>query len=359
MKERKIRILTGNDDFFGQTRKPWVSMDVDKIIAVLRENDYDVEKNSFHEIVNRDCTVTDSIIFYTFSQKVNKRRYIDDVIHFLNDGSNFLVPSYDLFRCHENKGFQELYKRKKEVKSLPAYYLSGEEELSRYRIRYPVVYKNVEGSNARGVRLARNRAQLISIVRRNAPQKLTAKLDLLRRKHFRRKKRYAEYPDYSNRRDYHEYKKHIENQRNFILQEFVPNLHFDYRILVLYDKYYVTKRHVNTNDFRASGTKKFDFDFEPDPKLLEFAGDVFTAFDTPYLSMDICRQGETCYLLEFQALHFGISVFVKSKGCYRRKGAGWTFVPEKSDIETEIAHGLIEYLDDHFDFRTHDHRERS
>ncbi len=30
----------------------------------------------------------------------------------LDDGSNFIIPSYEMLLCHEDKGFQELYKKK-------------------------------------------------------------------------------------------------------------------------------------------------------------------------------------------------------------------------------------------------------
>ncbi|UCE04868.1 MAG: hypothetical protein JSW07_14750, partial [bacterium] len=121
MNINRIILLTGNNNFFGQTRKPWVSMNVEKLQGIIRDHGFEVERYSFHEIVNRTEIVKNSIIFYTFSQKENRREYIKDVIHYLGNSGNILIPSYDLLLCHENKGYQELYKKRINLTSLKSY----------------------------------------------------------------------------------------------------------------------------------------------------------------------------------------------------------------------------------------------
>ncbi len=344
MSDRRLILLTGSEGFFGQTRKPWVSMNVEKMQAMLEEHGFRVERYAFHVIANHERSITDSLIFYSFSQKPNRRRYITDLIRYLDDGTNTLIPSYDLLLCHENKGFQELYKRKINLGGLRTYYLTRKEELQHCDIGFPVVFKTREGSNAKGVFLARNQRELLRLIERNTPQRLLTMIDLLRRKYFRRRKHYKEYPDYSNRTDYHQYRDYVRNDASFLLQEFVPDLQFDYRVLVLYDKYYVTKRHIPEGDFRASGAKRFDFDFEPDPSLLDFVRDIYHKFDTPFLSVDIGAHESSYYLFEFQALHFGLNVFVKSNGYYVHRNGRWDFVEATPDIETELAIALARYV---------------
>ena len=102
--------------------------------------------------------------------------------------------------------------------------------------------------------------------------------------------------------------------------------------------------HVREGDFRASGSKKHDFDFEPEPELLNYARDVYERFDTPFLSMDIGPTSRGYGLFEFQALHFGIYWFMKSRGYYVRRNGDWVFVPSKPDIEAEIARALALYV---------------
>lgn len=319
-------------------------MDADRIQSVLEAHGFIVERRVLHELVNATCSPTHATIFYAFSQKPNRRRYICDLIRHLDDGTNVLIPSYDLLLCHENKGFQELYKRRIGLPGLTTYYFSSKEELDRHDVRYPVVFKTLEGSNARGVFLAESRAEVERLIGRTTRQSLLTRLDLVRRKHFRRRKTFKEYPDYSNEADYWQYRDYVRNEGNFLLQEFVPHLRCDYRVLVLFDKYYVTKRHIPEGDFRASGAKRFDFDFEPEPSLLDYARNVYGRFDEPFLSMDIGAAPDGYHLFEFQALHFGLNVFVKGRGYYVRQGQDWVFVEARPDIETEIATALAKYV---------------
>ena len=342
--KKKIVILTGNKNFFGQTRKPWVSMNVDKMEKIFRDHGYEVERYSFHQIVNRQERIKDSIIFYTFSQKMNRRSYVIDLIHCLDDGSNMLIPSREMLQCHENKGYQELYKKKINFTSLKALYFSSVEELSDYEIHFPIVLKTVDTSNGKGVFLVHNHNQLMKYIQHLEKQGIFTKIDLVRRKYFRRKKFYKEYPDYNNRIDYFEYRDYILKEKNFILQEFVPGLKSDYRVLVLYDKYYVMKRFTREGDFRASGTKIQDYDVEFNLDLMNYAKDVYDQFDTPFLSMDIGVHQKKFSLFEFQALHFGLNVFIKTKGYYTLDNGDWRFIEAKSSIEKEMAEALIKYI---------------
>jgi len=346
LKTKKIILLTGNNNFFGQTRKPWVSMDSEKLQQLIREHGLDIEKYSFQEVINQEKLFKDSIIFYAFSQKQNRREYIKDIIRYLDDGSNILIPGYDLLLCHENKGFQELYKKRIKLNSLKSYYLTDDKDLPDYPINFPVVLKTVDTSNGKGVFLAKSNNELINIIQRLERQNILTRLDLMRRKYFRRKKSYKEYPDYSNRKDYYQYKDYILKEKNFILQEFVPNLTYDYRVLILYDKYYVMKRYTKKNDFRASGTKIQEYDIEIDYSLLDYARKVYEKFDTPFLSLDIGIHQHSYCLFEFQALHFGINVLVKSVGFYTYQHKNWNFSSHQNriDIESEMATAFVKYV---------------
>jgi len=130
-----------------------------------------------------------------------------------------------------------------------------------------------------------------------------------------------------------------------VLQEFIPNLKWDFRVLIIFDRYYITKRHVRENDFRASGAKKFDFNFKPDEQILDFAKNIYSKFDTPFLSIDIAFDEKACYLIEFQALHFGLNVLVKSGGYYSFLDKKQIFHKKKPEIEEDLIYGLLRYLE--------------
>ncbi len=346
--KKKIVFITGNNNFFGQTRKPWVSMNTDLIRKILEEKGFEIEKYSIHELVNGEHEIRNSIIFYSFSQKENVRGFLKDLIYTLKSLGNIVIPEYDFLLCHENKGYQEIFKKRLGIKSLHAFYFSSLRELSEYKLTFPSVLKRVDGSNGKGVFLVNSFEELQTKLKEFQKVDFLTKLDLLRRKYIRKEKSYAEYPGYTNKKDLAEYTDYVTKEDNFVLQQFIPNLKFDYRVLVISDRFYVTRRHNRDNDFRASGAKKFDFDFTPSAGLLNFAKEIYGKFDSPYLSIDICEADGKFYLIEYQALHFGINVFVKNKGFYSECEGDWTFEAHRGSIEESIAYGLADFIKDKF-----------
>lgn len=341
---RELVILTSRNKFFGQTRKPWTSLDVDQISALLAGKGWKVEQYDFHQVVNGSVDFKNRTIFYAFSQKDNYRQYINDIIYHLSR-DNRVIPSYDLLKCHENKGYQEIYKKAVGLEGLGGQYFTSADELDPSGLKYPVVLKTTEGTNGKGVFLVRREKELLRVLKklrnRLGPGQ---KMDLLRRKYFRKRK-FEGYPGHTDRQDYLDYREYLKSEQNFILQEYVPGLDFDYRVLAACDRFYVMKRSVNKGDFRASGTKKFSFNKAPDPALLDFARSVYQKFDTPFLSLDILFNGQDYFMVEFQALHFGTGVVARSEGYFKSlPDQGWTFMEEKPQLEQFFAQTLLTYL---------------
>jgi glutathione synthase/RimK-type ligase-like ATP-grasp enzyme len=341
----RLLILTDDNGFFGQTRKPWVSLDSGRMADLLREAGYSVDVRTFDAVVNGNASVENAAIFYAFSQKPNVRRYIGDLMAFLDNGTNRLIPSRELLFCHENKGYQEFYKRRRGIVSLPSWYFSRPEQTEGVDLPFPLVLKDVCGSNGKAVYLAEDRPRLRRLLKKHFSRySFPVRLDLFRRRYLRKKKQYAEYPDYTNEADMQQYRPYIRQDKNFILQAYVPDLSSDYRVLAVQDRYFVMRRKNRTNDFRASGSKKFEFHFDLDTALLDFARDVYTRCDTPFLSMDLCESRGRFYLIEFQALHFGTSVIKKNHGYWTRSEKTWSFVEVQSEIEDTMVYGLVTYL---------------
>lgn len=343
--QKKIILVTGDNAFFGQARKPWASMNVATINSILENAGYEIERRAWHEMVNIEEPVHDAIIFYTFHQKANNRQYIKDMIFLHDNGTNLILPSKELLNCHENKGYQEILKKRLGIKSLKAFYFSSIGQIANYNIEYPVVLKGDEGSNGTQVFLIHSEQELKDKVKKEFTKRsFGIKMDLLRRKYLRSKKTYAEYPNYSNEQDYAEYAPYITTHQNFILQEFVPDRDCDYRILALGNKYFAIKRMTRKNDFRASGAKKFIADFPLDKRMLEYTKDLYHKLNTPFVSIDLCEKDGQFYLVEFQALHFGVNVLVKTKGYYDSE-KNWEFVEQVPHLEKSLAEGLLYYLE--------------
>jgi glutathione synthase/RimK-type ligase-like ATP-grasp enzyme len=342
---KQIILITGYERFFGQTRKPWVSMNTQIIVDELKAKGFDVKETTFDQLVNSASEIRDSIIFYTFSQRENLRLYMRDIIYTLLKQGNLVIPNYELLLCHENKGYQECLKKELGINSLPALYFSSKRELDIYQLEFPAVLKTVDGSNGRGVFLVHNKEQLLIKIQSFEPQlPILEKLDLLRRKYLRLTRQYTGYSDFSKFKDYNEYKDYITPEKRFILQKFIPGLEFDYRVIIIGDRYYVTKRMNRKGDFRASGAKRFTFDFTASDELLEYAREIYRKFDSPCLSIDIGESHKQYYLFEYQASHFGINAIVKGKGYYRFNDKHWEFLAQKTCIEKALVSALVYHL---------------
>lgn len=340
---KKIAIITRDGKFFGQTRKPWVSADLDKIKNNLIEAGYEALIFTYHQVFNDDIDLSGIPVFYTFSQKENLRHYIGDIIHYLYMKDYNLIPELPLLLCHEDKGYQEILKKNLGIKSLNSYYFSSSDDIADYDITYPVVLKTIDGSNGTGVFLIKSQAELLKNLKKWEKISFIEKLGLLRRAHLRFKK-FKEYPNYCNRSDALQYEKHIKPERSFILQPFIPNLKYDYRVLVLFNQLWVTRRWNRDNDFRASGAKKFDCNFTASPQLLDFSIEIYKKFNTPSLSIDIAYDGKDYHLIEFQAQHFGVNVIVKNKGYYYQEDNEWKYKEEQPDVERAISRCIVGYL---------------
>ncbi|MBN1300952.1 MAG: hypothetical protein JW995_07020 [Melioribacteraceae bacterium] len=341
---KSIVLITCRERFFGQTRKPWVSMDTQKIIYELQNYGWELNEYSFDDVVNKNINLENRIVFYSFSQITDYRKYIKDVIRHLSK-KNTVVPGYELLVCHENKGFQKIYFNNLGISEPETKYLSSGNEIQGFNLSYPLVFKTLDGSNGKGVHLVSTENNLRKILKKYDRIGAIDKMDLLRRKYFRLKRIYKEYPEYNNKQDYELYKRYVTNNKSFILQEYISGLSFDFRVLIIYDHYFVMKRFTKGKDFKASGTKIQDYKYKPEKALLDYAEAIIKKINTPFVSLDILQKNGRYYTVEYQALHFGINVVVKTKGYYSKKHDGdWEFIPNNNVIEEEIAYGLNKYL---------------
>ncbi|HOD52978.1 MAG TPA: ATP-grasp domain-containing protein [Candidatus Cloacimonadota bacterium] len=326
-------------------RKPWASINTDLFIDELKKRDYQVEFYEFYQAANDLVKLENEMIIYSFSQRYNLRFLIKDTVKHLEQLGNRLIPDYNLLYCHENKGYQEFYKKQLGITEPRALYFSSKREIQDLNIQFPKVLKTIEGSNGRGVYLVKSKQDVFNIMKKlEKPLSIWEKIDLLRRKYFRKQKLYPGYPEYNVKNDYFQYRDYIQEEIPFILQDFVENLNCDYRVIVLYDRYYAVKRMTKEGDFRASGTKRFVFEFDMPAGLLDYAKKIFNIFHSPLLSMDIGFNGEKYFLFEYQAIHFGINAIVRSNGYYKEVNQQWQFIQEKTVFESALAEALDKYI---------------
>lgn len=132
-----------------------------------------------------------------------------------------------------------------------------------------------------------------------------------------------------------------------VVQEFLPGLPGDWKIIVVGNVAASLFRGVRPNDFRASGSGLFEFRRAPSI-VLDFAYHVCRRLRAPWVSCDIVEYRNTCLLLEYQVVHFGTTTTDKAPFHLRRDEDGqWHESAGPVDMETEMAASLIRSLRQH------------
>jgi glutathione synthase/RimK-type ligase-like ATP-grasp enzyme len=334
----KIYFVTNSENFYGQKKYPWESLDIRKIITKL-ENLYQVEHVCFDQIVNSDINIENSIVIYSSSQQKEYKEYIEDILMYLMQKGNRLVPSINIFKSHENKGYQELHKKLIGISSIPAYYFGHYKEIEGNDIKFPSVLKALDGFGSGNVSLVNSKIEVVKLTSQKdciIDKSLFKTIRTIIAKPIKRYILHKKVIEFNSKDFFHFFKR-------FIIQDFKPNLTYDYKVLVLYDKYYVLKRYTKKNDFRASGSGNFVFE-EVENTLLDYAYKVFNKFNEPMMSLDICFDGNEFYLIEFQGIHFGPFTLTNSEGYYIKEKLNWIFVYTKSEIDHEVSNALYSYI---------------
>ena len=330
----ELVLLTDYRGALRQRQQIWQSLDVEKLRALLRDRGIATEVHRFEDIAAGAVTLEGRAIHYTSTQDAGYRPFVDDILFHLAP-RNTLVPRYEIFRAHENKGFQELLRRRLDLPALPAVYFGNEKGLDGFaeNFTYPLVYKATSGYQSTGVQLVRSEAELRALVRRNnRPAGLTAyRLKEELKKNVLRDRYHPEmYTD-------------CVRTGGYVLQDFVPGATGDWKVLVYGDHLFVMRRLVRAGDFRASGSGRFGYEVPPDA-VLDCAAGVLEKLDVPMASLDILEMDGRCHLIEFQGLHFGTLTVDNAPWRFEQREGSWVRIEAKADLETEHAHALSLYL---------------
>jgi glutathione synthase/RimK-type ligase-like ATP-grasp enzyme len=136
-------------------------------------------------------------------------------------------------------------------------------------------------------------------------------------------------------------------QGKFIIQNFIPNLTNDWKIIIFGERYYVVYRGTKENDFRASGSGKLLLNDElilPDG-ILDFTKKIFDSFKVPRLSLDVMFDGKKFHVVEFQFVSFGTSAHSKSDSYFKLINFKWERVYEKLDLEEIYVDSIVKFLE--------------
>ena len=277
----------------------------------------------------------DEIVLYT-SQEDNGlfyKGFLEDIVYALKLSGAKVVPSFTLLHAHENKVFFEMFRKSSnipELNNLWSGWFGTFEEFKSISadLSYPLVIKCYHGSKSRGVFLAKTKAEAEKQAKKITKTGNTFLKSWDNIRYFRHKG----------------YVKESWNRNKFIVQEFIPGLINDYKILIYGHKYYVLRRENKKGDFRASGQGHLAFIRDIPEGLLDYSEKCFETFNSPQASLDIGYNGKDFFLFEAQFIYFGTYTLENSSFYFTKDSHGWGCTNGKSCLEEEYVNSIVAFI---------------
>lgn len=336
---KSILILTDYKGFFGSKQLSPIyrgGMDLDKIISCFRDHGIEARVVSFSEGVPMRIEKENTYILYTSSEDHEHRykSFIEDILLDLEQRGLHIIPSFACLKAHDNKAAMELLRARTnfpEIQTIRSRVFGTLEELKQAagELEYPVVVKTHAGAMSRGVAKADNADELIRSAAKFS-RSFSLRHDL---KELLRKVKYR------NR-----YVKESFHRSKFVVQNLIPGLKNDWKVLVYGSRCYALRRDNRDNDFRASGSGKFHFSRDLPAGMLDFALSVRKHFNVPHISLDIGFDGAKFHLIEFQFINFGTTTIEKAPHYFINSPSGWVIIESKSDLELVYAESILDFI---------------
>ena len=337
----KIYLLADYKGYFGSKYDaiPYRSgFDKNKISILFSLQGYECEFVNFNNLPLFD-QLKKFYILYNSSEDIGDfyKSFIEDIVLHLERNEIKVIPGFDFLKAHNNKVFMELLRKKLGFSwndTLKSQVFGTLEELEMVidDIEFPVVIKSFEGALSRGVFLAHNKSELINKV------KMISRVKFLK----------EDIKDYLRPYKHKGYIKESIYRKKFVIQQFIPNLINDWKILVYGKRLYILTRHIRNNDFRASGSH-CNYLAGSKSKLpegiLDFALRVRDGLDVPHVSLDIVYDGAKFHVVEFQTLYFGTSTFNMSDVFFEKVDSSWKQFKNVLPLEQLYVDGICWFIE--------------
>ena len=330
---KKIIFLTNYKNIIPQRNNEIEGLNLDLLSEVLEANNFSVERisiNAFIASLKEKENIEGVYFYYASSQYPIYKSFILDVLIQITLRGGILLPEIRHFMAHENKNFQELEKVRLGIRSpygIPVgTYEEGVEILK--KISYPTVLKKYTGFRSRNVKLANDFEEGKKLLSKMMEMNFQFSLDSL----------YFIYRRLKNKKHY------PKKFGKVIIQEFVPDLTHDWKILVLGDRCLGGKRYVRKNDFRASGSKLYEMEEDPPENVLNFALKCKQQLSCPNASLDISENNGDLQLLEYQTMHFAI-LGGDPDYYFEKENDIWQKREITQEIEYYMGIGISDYLE--------------
>ena len=348
---KRLIILTDEDREFLISKsnfRYFTSMDVKKIQEYFVSKDYEVIIYKFSEL---DLTKNYKgvYILYQTSEAPGAfyKRYIEDLIFFLEKHGAVPLPGHRLFMAHHNKVFMEFMRsdfRDESLKSVKSACFGSWVDAINYNSAFPVVIKQASSSGGAGVFLAKNKKEFDIKVKKAGRLVIANNLTSLLKDYVKKCTKKIILKMYPERSKYIKYDVSPVSTL-LIVQTFIPGLTGDYKVLFFGGKYYMMYRKNREHDFRASGSGSFfPVPEEDHVGILDFARKLTLEIDFPIIGMDIGFDGNQYHLLEFQVIHIGTSALHRAKYWHEFHDGRWIKYEGLSNLEEEFSRAIHSHI---------------
>ena len=329
---KKIILLTNYRKIIPQRKIETEGLNLNIISKVLEDNSFEIEEmsiNSFISCLNNNESIAGVYFYYTSSQYPIYKSFILDILMQITLRGGILIPDLSHFMAHENKNFQELEKVRLDIQSpigIPVGSYEGGVEILN-NTSYPKVIKKATGFGSRNVKLAHNKKEGKKILFKMLENNFKFDIDSLYYL-YRRTMNKIHYP---------------KRFGKVIIQEFIPNLAHDWKIIVLGNRYMGGKRFVRKNDFRASGSNLYSLNQDPTKEVLDFAMGCKQKLNCPIVSMDISEHKGDLQLLEYQSMHFSL-LANRLAHFFELENGSWEKRRITDELEHYIGMGICQFI---------------
>jgi glutathione synthase/RimK-type ligase-like ATP-grasp enzyme len=260
-------------------------MNLSKITSFFKAKDYLVSLKKFSKLdMNEDYSKV--FILYQSSESPGTfyKKYIENLIYFLEKQGAKVFPNHELLMAHHNKVFMEFLKstfKDDSLKTIKSVCYGSWIEALAYKPKFPVVIKQPFGSGSEGVYLAKDQKEYIKYIKKagnriyasNIRNHFIYQVKILVKKLIKKIN-----PEKSK---YYEFET-LPVSIPVIIQTFIEGLAGDYKVLIYGKKYYIMFRKNRKNDFRASGSGiSFEVPENEYDGLLNFAHKLTLEIDYP------------------------------------------------------------------------------
>jgi len=324
-----VLLITDFRGLIPQRIMAWDGYDLGQIKEILEHAGAEVQVLGAHEV---DISSLQSrrhvAALYASSQEPRYKQYLQDIIANLHFSGVMLFPGLEYMLAHEDKAYQAIKLTTTDINAPRSFVFGNKQQVYKFldRAIFPLVGKSADGSGSKGVCLIKNiedgkkwidNHMFHRALRKGRPLYLRIIQRIFKPKPV---------------------------LGILVLQEFIPNLKGDWKILIWGDTACGLYRQNRSNDFRASGSGNISF-IEIPTRILNFTYEILDKLDLPWGSFDIGYDGKQCFLLEYQGIHFGLTTAEKGLFYYVRNSDGtWEKHMGRIQIETEIAKIVVNSL---------------